>query len=227
MREAENKERDDRILEMYLACYTQEEIAKAVGLKQNSVSVALTRIKNKQLLEIDIPSSLQFFNLWHFQGHQDSRNRGGVPGRRRAHEEELPELVRDRRRLEDLDEDRNVRRFATARGFLTAIRAGRVPWIGVKKAGASSEGPFARFRTPAAVTFRPYLVRDGPGMPIAPFPPGMCSGRPRDRLFRANSSGRPVGSQSCRADRGAGGRARLGSRPRPGELAKGQGEVCH
>jgi hypothetical protein len=43
----------------------QEEIAKEVGLEQNSISVIINNIKNGILAEIDIaPSSFQYTNMW-------------------------------------------------------------------------------------------------------------------------------------------------------------------
>jgi len=80
LKQKQDEERNAKIMDMWLACHTQEEIAEAVGLSQKQVSVILADIRKLQLQETYIPDSLQLFNLWNFQSCDD---RYGVdfPGR--------------------------------------------------------------------------------------------------------------------------------------------------
>lgn len=78
LRLAQDNTRDAKIMELWLACKTQEEIAEAVGLERSSV----TKIVNKlQMQEIhNPPDSLQVFNLWNFAGSgNDLKYPGQIP----------------------------------------------------------------------------------------------------------------------------------------------------
>lgn len=59
--DAENK-RDTDILELYLQCLTQDEIAEKIGITQQSVGNILT--KSGKFAEICIPENLQLYNIW-------------------------------------------------------------------------------------------------------------------------------------------------------------------
>ena len=62
-----NKERDQKILELYLVCYTEKEIAKKIHMDRTSVSKILDKVKNFIIEEnYIIPDFLQIFNIWDF-----------------------------------------------------------------------------------------------------------------------------------------------------------------
>jgi len=80
IRKEKKQERDTKILELYLACYTQEEIAEKVGLERSAVSKILDSVKNGKIAETHIPESLRLYNVWNFP-KCDSRYGLNYPGR--------------------------------------------------------------------------------------------------------------------------------------------------
>lgn len=53
--------------ELYLACYTEQEIAEMLGVDRTTVSKWIGNVKNGQLTENHIPDSFQLYNLWQFK----------------------------------------------------------------------------------------------------------------------------------------------------------------
>lgn len=62
IRQEAKEKRNIEILELYLQCWTQEEIADKLGITQPSVSNIL--IKNEKLCKIYTPDNLQLYNVW-------------------------------------------------------------------------------------------------------------------------------------------------------------------
>lgn len=80
LKEKMDDERATKILDMWLAYYTQEEIAGTVGLGQSRVAQILNSIRKLYLQETNTPLSLQTFNIWNF--HQCDKQYGmKYPGR--------------------------------------------------------------------------------------------------------------------------------------------------
>lgn len=68
--EKEQKEQENTtIWDLYLKCFTETEIAKQIGLAQNTVSKRIKVITDEKLLSKDSPTSLQLFNVWNFQNN--------------------------------------------------------------------------------------------------------------------------------------------------------------
>jgi len=80
LRRQQDEERERRILDMWLACHTQEDIAAAVGVEQATVSRAVSAMQNGKASEMHTPDSLQVFNLWSFH-ENDGRFGVEYPGR--------------------------------------------------------------------------------------------------------------------------------------------------
>jgi len=82
MKAKEDESRDKRILELYLACWTQEEIAKEIQVDDTTISKILTNLKNGELAKIQVPlASLQYTNLWEFNACDPEFGEKGYPGR--------------------------------------------------------------------------------------------------------------------------------------------------
>lgn len=79
---AEEKTEEDRtIWDMWLACYSQEEIAKELKLKQDKVSRRITDLCKST--QISNPQPLKTFNLWNFPKCDDRfgiKYPGRIPG---------------------------------------------------------------------------------------------------------------------------------------------------
>jgi len=84
IRKEEKTDRDVKILQMYLSCYTEEEIAREVGMDQSGVHRAIESImKNSEIIKShnESPSSLQITTLWSFDACDPSYGEKGYPGR--------------------------------------------------------------------------------------------------------------------------------------------------
>ena len=83
MKAKEDESRDQKILELYLACYTYEEISKDVGYADKSgVVEPINKLKNGILAESQLPpTSLQYTNLWEFNACDPEYGEKGYPGR--------------------------------------------------------------------------------------------------------------------------------------------------
>jgi len=68
----EREEQKKQIIDLYLQCYTQEEIASKIGISQQSVSRITQNFKTEFLSKPIVPESLQLYNVWNFQ------NRGSL-----------------------------------------------------------------------------------------------------------------------------------------------------
>lgn len=67
IKEKEEEGRNQRILEMYLACWTVQEIADDVGIDKSNVSREISKLQNGKLAETQQPPEpLQYTNLWSF-----------------------------------------------------------------------------------------------------------------------------------------------------------------
>jgi len=77
------REREKQIIELYLQCYTQQEIADKIGYSQRGVSETIQKFKNKLSDNPIIPESLQLYNVWNFT-NRDTRYgldfKGAIPG---------------------------------------------------------------------------------------------------------------------------------------------------
>lgn len=81
LRDAAKQEEDRKIWDMWLACATQEEIGKAVGLTQQAIAVRITKITESP--EIGNPDPLCVYNVWNFSKCDDRFGReypGRIPG---------------------------------------------------------------------------------------------------------------------------------------------------
>ena len=65
-REQEKSERDRKILDMWLKCCTQEEIAEELGIDQATISRFLDDMQNGNASEMHTPIPLKFFDVWNF-----------------------------------------------------------------------------------------------------------------------------------------------------------------
>jgi transposase len=83
IRQAQNTERDKKILDLYLACYTQEEIAEKIKVSQKTVSNRLQDMISKISTngKITRPDSLQCYNVWNFPRCNESYGMKGYTGR--------------------------------------------------------------------------------------------------------------------------------------------------
>lgn len=75
------KLRDERILELWLACKTQEEISKKVDISRSRVSEILENARNGKLSELQEPKSLKYFDVWSFNNCDPAYGIGNFPGR--------------------------------------------------------------------------------------------------------------------------------------------------
>lgn len=81
IRTQRKNERDQQILDLYLACYTQEEIAEKVKISQKAVSNIIVDSKNSIGGKITTPDSLQYYNVWNFGQCDERYGIKGFPGR--------------------------------------------------------------------------------------------------------------------------------------------------
>jgi transposase len=63
----EREEQKRRIIDLYLQCYTQEEIANKIGESQPTVSRVIQKFKTELLNNPPVPESLQLYNVWNWQ----------------------------------------------------------------------------------------------------------------------------------------------------------------
>jgi hypothetical protein len=79
----EKEELKKQIIDLYLQCYTQEEIANKVGISQGRVAQIISKFKTEKINSPPIPESLQLFNIWYFPS-RDKRYgmemEGAIPG---------------------------------------------------------------------------------------------------------------------------------------------------
>ncbi|RLI41275.1 hypothetical protein DRO69_11770 [Candidatus Bathyarchaeota archaeon] len=61
-----------QIIDLYLQCLTQQEIADKIGYSQRGVSETIQKFKNKLSDNPIIPESLQLYNVWNFP-NRDTR----------------------------------------------------------------------------------------------------------------------------------------------------------
>lgn len=80
LRKERREERNQEILDLYLAGYTQEEMGEKFNLDDTSVSKILKDLKNAISGKIQLTDSLQLFNVWNF-AKCDSRYGLDSPGR--------------------------------------------------------------------------------------------------------------------------------------------------
>lgn len=72
-------ERNAHILELYLRCYPEQQIAKEVGLKRQAINAVIATFSQNQK-NGNPPSSLQVFNIWEFGQPDDSYGDSSFPG---------------------------------------------------------------------------------------------------------------------------------------------------
>lgn len=62
-----------QIIQLYLQCKQQNEIAKELELSEGRVSQILNKFISEEIKEINlVPESLQLFNVWNF-GNRDTK----------------------------------------------------------------------------------------------------------------------------------------------------------
>jgi len=84
IRKKEQEEQRKQIINLYLQCYTQEEIAKKQSVNTSTVSRILQKFKTEDLQKNSlVPESLQLYNVWNFP-NRDTRYgldmEGAIPG---------------------------------------------------------------------------------------------------------------------------------------------------
>jgi len=57
---------NQQILDLYLACYTEKEIAEKLKIAIGTVHNTLENFKNSSSAKNEIPQSLQLTNVWNF-----------------------------------------------------------------------------------------------------------------------------------------------------------------
>lgn len=83
IRDAREQQKQD-IIQFYLACWTQEEIANKTQVTQGRIAQIINKFKTEEINKINlIPDSLQLFNVWNF-GKRDKHYgldfQGAIPG---------------------------------------------------------------------------------------------------------------------------------------------------
>ncbi|MCD6240015.1 hypothetical protein J7K27_00635 [Candidatus Bathyarchaeota archaeon] len=56
-----------KIIDLYLQCYTHEEIANQLGLSRGRITQIVNNFKSEIINNPPVPESLQFYNVWNFQ----------------------------------------------------------------------------------------------------------------------------------------------------------------
>lgn len=85
LRQKVAQEQKKQIIDLYLQCLTQEEIANKIGLTQGRIAQIIRNFKTEEINKINlIPESLQLFNCWYFP-KRDRRYglegaKGQIPG---------------------------------------------------------------------------------------------------------------------------------------------------
>ena len=79
------KERGEKIMSMYLQCYTHKEIAAQIGIPRRTLTKTVQNLSNQLTNEIGPkpPDSLQFSNVWHFPSRDPDlglKHKGNIPG---------------------------------------------------------------------------------------------------------------------------------------------------
>lgn len=74
------KERNERILDLYLACKTQREIAHKIGLNQGQIARIMQKFVDELSKKLPTPESLEIYNIWNFS-KCDRRYGLDYPGR--------------------------------------------------------------------------------------------------------------------------------------------------
>ena len=80
LNQEQKKERQEKIWQLWLACHTLDQIGKTVELSESQVSRTVKDLQKLHLQEMQVPDSLQTFNLWNFQNN-DARYGMDYPGR--------------------------------------------------------------------------------------------------------------------------------------------------
>jgi len=80
IREKENEERDGRILDLWLSCWTEEEIAEETGITRQAVNNIIAKMRQMSENCHDPPESLRIYDVWQFS-KCDDRYGSDYPGR--------------------------------------------------------------------------------------------------------------------------------------------------
>lgn len=67
LREEQNEERNNRILDLYLKCWTQEAIAEEVSVDQKTVGNILGKFATDSEIPKDFEPSL--YDVWNYEGY--------------------------------------------------------------------------------------------------------------------------------------------------------------
>lgn len=80
-REQIEADQDSKIIDMYLQCYTQEEIAKKCNISQQTVSNRISNLtKNVEKYKISKDFTPQLYNIWNFaRNNNETKHFGNVP----------------------------------------------------------------------------------------------------------------------------------------------------
>jgi predicted DNA-binding protein YlxM (UPF0122 family) len=71
IRQREREKRNDEVLDLYLACWTQDEIAEKIHIERSSVSKIIKNVKKSATAEKFTLDSLQLYNVWSFQNRDN------------------------------------------------------------------------------------------------------------------------------------------------------------
>ncbi len=80
LREKEKEEQEQRIFELWLSCWSQEEIAEEIGVDKKTVISIVEKAKNFANSTITSPPSLRIYDVWQFTTC-DNRYGSNYPGR--------------------------------------------------------------------------------------------------------------------------------------------------
>jgi transcriptional regulator with XRE-family HTH domain len=78
------EEQKKTIVDLYLQCLTQEEIANRLELTQGRIAQIINKFKTEEINKIGlVPESLQYFNVWNFKDRDKKHGlayEGAIPG---------------------------------------------------------------------------------------------------------------------------------------------------
>lgn len=76
-----NQAEETEILDLYLRCYTEEEISDKVKIPQQTINRIITHYSENGKMGNPRPESIQDYNLWEFNVADDDFGEDGYPGR--------------------------------------------------------------------------------------------------------------------------------------------------
>lgn len=84
LNEQKREEEKQKIIDLYLQCFTQEEIANKSTVSQGRIAQIISKFKNEEINNINlVPESLQYYNVWNFPRREEKYGlafEGAIPG---------------------------------------------------------------------------------------------------------------------------------------------------